>query len=376
MSIYGQPFLALTATLVLVLSIIWGWTTRTTSDFHVFYQSAVDLRHGVDPYVSALGWGMPNANPPALMLFLLPFAWLSMGAAFVVWTAIGLGAFVWSAWLVARETGRSLWTILLVACSTQGLAVTVNSGQLTLFLTPILTLAWLADRRNDSRAGLWLGTLFYLKPFFGLFALYLLWRRSYRTLGIAIASMATWAVVGLVVGGIGVHRSWLASVAHVNRFEANVLNASLGAIPARLFNTYYPDAMTHYTAIVDWPALGLWTWIALSLTVVAVAARVLPRRSRDAQWALLCLTSLAVSPLGWIYYVPMLVGPLAAVWRRPFVVPAMVSAVPAVWLLAQHFGVFGTLTTGSAFTWAVFLAWAAVLRDPDEIAKAKLGRTV
>ena len=127
------------------------------------------------------------------------------------------------------------------------------------------------------------------------------------------------------------------------------------------------------TPIVDAPEWLDPAWVAAIAAVIVVAVRqIVVTRDRDVGWAVLTLTALLVSPLGWIHYVPIATGPLVAsllpslVAGRPAAMRIAAAGVallcvPFAWLKATMFGPVLTLTWASAYTWGVLLLFASII---------------
>src|SRR5436189_228849 len=101
-------------------------------------------------------------------------------------------------WLAVRP--RQLPVGVLLVLGTAASLLCIGLGQVGYWLMLLATLAWLADRAGHAtRAGCWLGLLATLKPFYGLFGLYLLWRKDWRAFGgfaatVVVGTAASWLV--------------------------------------------------------------------------------------------------------------------------------------------------------------------------------------
>jgi hypothetical protein len=103
--------------------------------------------------------------------------------------------------------------------------------------------------------------------------------------------------------------------------------------------------------------VGLWT----------LRAVVRSGHDIDRAFAMMMLAALLVSPLGWVYYWWLPVGPMAALLRRPpaaFWIAAPLMAAPLFVVTAGQPNGWMTVTVGSAYFWATLLAWAAVCIRP------------
>lgn len=271
------------------------------SDFRSFYSSAVAWRHGSDPYVQPASAG-PNANmnPPAFVALFSPLAVLPIWPATVAWLAFNVLAFLLSLWLVARELGRPPtrnWIIVTVAFA--GSQSQISLGQVAWLCMLPATLCWRDWRRGlDARAGLWLGLLVAIKPIFLPVLGIALLRPRWRLLSSALATIGVISLFGGMACGWDAYPSWLRAGATVGWY-ALPLNASLRGVFARLGAS---------------PALvGAW-WLSVAALLWATAKVLAPKQaSVDGQLAAGFLTSLLVSPLGWVYYIPVAIGPLLGV---------------------------------------------------------------
>jgi len=179
------------------------------------------------------------------------------------------------------------------------------TGQLTFLLLLGFTLAWIAAREGRwTRAAWLLGLLASIKPLFGVFWLYLLWRRQLRAAAIMAGTTVLAGVVGLAVFGWENHRAWLEALGSIDWTWATMNGSLLGWI--------------YYLWLIAGPAMALW---------LSLAAR--PSTGRN-------LVILAAVPgLVWPF-------PLAG-WYR----------------LEPWMGVTG----GSVYSWTTIALWTALVLD-------------
>lgn len=373
--LYVEPLLLLLAAMSvgLIFTVVLRPPAKNEADFYVFWDAARWYREGVDPYLGhALRPGAGyNLNAPAFLLLFLPFSYLPLRLAFVAWTLAGLG----TCWVATRSIAAVL-TIrkpFLLFCGlliSQVTFLALYMGQVAPFLLPLFTWAWIADRRNRPwTAGLLLGVLIGAKPFLGVFGIYaLLFRRSRPlTVGICVGAAALW-VLGFMVGGPSVYRSWFFVLQNVT-WPAHLANGSLLAVVTREFAT------THSAWVTP-------IWSSTLIVVAGLAVLALRRiTDRDQAWLLVGVCSCLLSPLGWAYYAPLLTGPVVSQWQTssrftrvwlalgcaffciPFTILVNLRNTTAIFLL------------GSAYTWG-FLAWfvGALRRQPRTIdSKLKVG---
>jgi hypothetical protein len=169
--------------------------------------------------------------------------------------------------------------------------------------------------------------------------------------------------IGLMAAGIGGYRSWLDAIAQIT-WSAHVANASLLALFTRTLSTT-PDIL-HATPIVVRPDLvqPLW-WTAAALVAIVTAVTLGRTRDSDTAWATLLIASLLVSPLGWVYYATMFVGPLLAVAsatsrRAQIAIAAGCACLYVPPISAPSLGAAGGLLFGSIYAWGFLLLFAGV----------------
>jgi len=164
-------------------------------------------------------------------------------------------------------------------------------------------------------------------------------------------------------------RAWLDTTAAVP-FVGYLNNASLWAIAARA-------GRTHTVMEVGWLAAAL--ILGVGVVILAMTHR---ERDLDRRWMAALLFALLLSPLGWIYYVPLLIGPLVSALRNPstsriFRASLVGFAIPAFalgsWRAVSNPAVL--LTVASIYTWSVLSMWLFLAmsnrtsRHPNENAR-------
>lgn len=353
---FGLPLAYLAAALVVTpatLAII-----GKSNDFHTFYRSTLAWRHDT----AAPPTIFPNLNPPTFSLIFAPLTYLNETAALVVWTAIGVASIVASLIAIRRArpipATRLLWVVPALIVSQPAITAWLL-GQVTWILLYPVTRAWLAADRSAVRSGLWLGAAIAIKPPFALFALQL----PFPVMAVAAVTSAGLSAIDLVISGSQPWRDWLA-LSHQVDWYAWPINASLWVWPARW-------------ATVNSAAgfIGSWTWLgdhrasfaALPLTgIVLVLLALLAgipfvwRARGDRRWALAFLWSQLASPLGWIYYLPVALGPLLASWTSSRTQRAtfILLCLPAIWLTGPPATAWLAPSICALSTIVAFAGWA------------------
>jgi alpha-1,2-mannosyltransferase len=258
------------------------------SEFGLFYSTGQAAWSGAS-------WYVPHGdlNPPAAGVLFAPLAWFAPSTAFLVWTFVNIVVSAWAVWRIAR-TLEVPWPLIAIATALlTGSLVTLRMGQLSGLLFAVVTAAWLADRRGSARtAGLLLGIAIAFKPFLGMFVVGWLVMRRWTAAIAALIAITAVSMIGLVFGAER-YVEWARLLRSIDWYS-EPMNASFRGL----------------VASQGWPL-----WVSgICSAAVALATVVAVRRAPiDAAWLALLASSILLSPLGWVYYTPLLVGPAVAV---------------------------------------------------------------
>ncbi len=372
--LYGEPIVIVAAASRVIAAVVSTQIERG-GDFWSFYDSSIAMRLGQSVYAYHHLSHIRNLNAPATLLLFAPLAWIPERLALILWQVLQLACFLTAAFIVQRETTVRPAIVLGVL----GVSETINSmlrlGQMTGILALILTLAWSWDRsdRHPVGVGVLLGLSSYAKPFLGLFAVWMLWRRAWPTIaGLALGGVLAVAV-GWVAFGRATYVEWLATLGAVE-WQSHPLNASIAGLADRLFGADTPLTL----AFVHAPRTASTLTLIGCVIVSAVLLRALQRKpGPDQAWALILLAAVLLSPLGWLYYLPLAIGPLVAFARSHG--PHWTVALGVVLLCVPH----NELTTQSAWASATYAApyiygtlclFAYVVRSPARLLAAPPSR--
>jgi hypothetical protein len=318
-------------------------------DFYVFYESALAWRSGTDLYVTAREF--PNLNPPHFVIWFAPFTFMTPHIAVRVWTACNMLAGAAAAVYLWRELAlprsfASVGLAIAAAGLTTGLQFGLEEGQPTGLFAWLFTAAWAAARSDrQTRAGVLLGLLISVKPFFAVMLLVPLLRKQWTLLIAAGLAGASMLVGGVMLAGVHSYVRWL-EVGRAVSWFVHPLNASITGPISRAGLTWH-------------------VWAALSVAIAGATILVV-RRSEDSDlpWAAAGLASLLISPLGWLYYFPLLAGPLTALAvNRPVVLAAGLGVVwPLPMVLAGvPISPWTAVIVYSVPTWSLLGTWMLIL---------------
>jgi alpha-1,2-mannosyltransferase len=337
-------------------------TPGRRTDFAIFYRSALAWRMGGTMYPA----DHVNLNPPAVAVAYAPFTYVSTRTAQTIFTLLGVACVVVSSRWITEASPR---TPSLVLAS---IVLAVDAGWINLWLEQeglllmlVVTAAWIADREHrDLSAGAWAGLAIYAKPFLAVLILYWVWRRRWRRIGMTFATGSVLLLLGAALAGPASYVSWWRSLGLAPAPYAP-LNASLLGLWSRTFfgSEFAP-------ALIRQPVPVLITAWSLSLVALlwAISRRIAADRDHvDRAWALVLIGSLLASPLGWIYYLPIVAGPLlgcvggviswACVWVSLGILLIFRSEV----LVTLHTSAVGAIVLGSIHFWVLLLLLIAAL---------------
>jgi hypothetical protein len=106
--------------------------------------------------------------------------------------------------------------------------------------------------------------------------------------------------------------------------------------------------------------LTLWA-LSIIVLVIAIYKRIASDRRPDLAWALIVLGSLLVSPLGWIYYLPLAAGPLVAClggvgsWVCFWISAYMLLLFRSNFMANLQMSAGAAVSVGSIYAWTLLL---------------------
>lgn len=323
---------------VTILLVLWNsiffvnaWCRLPANDFGRIFHSAVAFTEGRDMYAwskATPAWleedyalNLYNMNPPHLHILILPLTWFSEDHAMAMWWV--LSGFCLYACLrrIFRELNieltpdnRRLGLVCLLAFA--GTSSFLATAQLSFILLVAITWMWLAARHGRwDRAGIWLGLALSCKPFLGVVLAYFVYRRHFRAALTCLMTVALCVVAGWLIFGPENFASWQHKLSISDGWAWLPMNASLMAFLTRTLGEsvwFVPLAALGPTTIwLLWVVLGgLIGLVTMLLTNHETTPEALDRN------LILALTaSVLLSPLGWIYYLWLLLPPALALWK-------------------------------------------------------------
>lgn len=273
------------------------WVRGAGTDFDAnVWRPALAVVHGESPYprpeLAALVGHATFLYPPPILLVDLPFAAMPHSVARAAFWVVTIGSVVLSLWIVGVRDRR----VLLVASLAYPVWLADVIGNPTLLLLVLVALAW-RYRDEPGRAGLAVGCAIAFKLIVWPLGLWLLVTRRFRATAVAAGTslvlvITAWAAIGF---------KGLADYPHLLRMFSETTGA--------------PRAFTITTLATK---AGIDTSVGRVLQVLcgmALLAGVWMLRRREAgdrrAFSMAVLAALVISPVVEIWYVALLLVPLA-----------------------------------------------------------------
>jgi hypothetical protein len=324
----------------------------------------------------------PNLNPPLLALLVAPLTFLGLSASYIAWSTFsllsGLSACV-LLWRGLRQVDRKdselvwLWIALLLYFPTY---TAITLGQVTFCTLLPLAGAWLAARRGHDRlAGMLVGVAVSLKVFVALLVIFFVLQRRWRVVAWSIGAILFTVLVTLPFVGVGAYREYFTVIRTVTWF-GNSWNASYSAFITRILGG------SENVPLVNLPVLARGLVLLCSTATLLWLAWVTWQRQGvvhslgrfDLGYGLTLTVMLLVSPLGWMYYFPLLLLPGYTVWsltrdasmrslRWGLLLAWGMSTIPTSMVRAMDVNdPFGWFTSNSVYFYALFTMAVVVSR--------------
>ena len=266
-----------------------------------------------------------NAHPPTSVLLALPLAGLTFSDAFLAWDLLSLVALGVSIGLVVTnlKIPFSLWSLLptltlLLLC--EPVRSHLAYGQLNLYLLPLITGAWVANRSGRPWwAGSLLGLATAIKLFPGFLFLFFLVRKQWKVVLAGVAGFTVATLLTTAVLGPEAYRDYVQkALPQVGEWRSNWSNASLVGLWSKLFNPGTKGP--HVTPLMHSPVLAhlasLVSCATVSILVAWVAWQARSQAQCDLAFGLMLVAMLLVSPMTWEHYLVLLLLPLAWLWQK------------------------------------------------------------
>lgn len=297
----------------------------------------------------------PNLNPPLSVIF---FEGLHgrdpVLLAFYV-RVISFVAYIVTAFLLSKYYAAAKWMPFWLM-SLAGFWHTLQLGQIYVFVFILVVISWILLERNRSiPAGICLGALAAIKPFFVFWIVVLLAGRKRTAFITSSLSLLGLSLLPAIKYGPQIYLQWIEAT--------RLFTAALLPFPGN-------NSLSGLTVRLGTPSFGMFAGILLAAgTLVYARAGRLPIRRIN---SLGILVSLLISPLSWTGYT-MLASPIMVAksnWTA--------SAWIAAFILTVPFSVVLELFQKSTFFFVVFgwlYGWGLILLLVDLFKAADTERT-
>lgn len=266
------------------------------SDAAYFYQDVALWRTAGELYPRGTEAGL-NLNLPHVAALFWPLSFVSIGTAWAVWQALQIVCACDMLRRVMSEARRcfspEIVALLVICPATIAQLAMAQTGWALAWL---VSMAWYARLGRPGLCGLWLGLAIAAKPFLLVLLVWLALRRRWRDAVVCAVVVGLVFAIGLGVAGANAYRVWLARAGNI-RWEHWALNWSLVGAWRRAAPAGIPDVV-------------LYALLTAVLVLLFYRLREMPLTS-PAGWVVALSSSLLLSPLGWGYYLWILLAPLA-----------------------------------------------------------------
>ncbi len=311
---------------------VLGPTPPRADDFQDYWQAAVQIRTGGDPYADfdrthvPWDWTLSSGYlyPPAFAALLAPLTVVPNGLAVRAWLLLMLALMVGSLGIVYRVLGpprpAELLCLAVVVLTFFPVTATLLTGAMNPVLLLLLTLAWAAWlRHRDGTAGAAIGAAIAIKLIPVALLPYLVARRHLRLLLFAAAAMAVGLGLGLAVSSPAHTLHYFRDMLpHLSAGSGYRENESLSGLASRLCapSTAQLGGSAGWCGrMVAWPA------IAAVIGLVLWAVRLRQRSGLEFGLAVAALP--LVSTLTWSFHLVLLLLPIALLVHHHFRVSAL-----------------------------------------------------
>ena len=261
----------------------------------------------------------PNLNPPFQTLLFLPFGLLESGISYVVFSIASILFGFASVRLIYNEM-RPLMDerfhyliLLIILLFYYPTWATVLLGQISLYLLWFLVFAWVLSRAGkDSLAGILLGVALSIKIFTGVFLIFFIVRRRWNLVAWYIGTFLLCNLIAVLVFGLDTHLEYLRVLQEIYWYSSN-WNASFMGFFSRIFGGSENLPLFNYPQLTN--------FLVYTLSLICLLLLVWfswPKRNEqifkyDLAFSMALVVMLLVSPLGWMYYFPLLIIPFSVI---------------------------------------------------------------
>jgi hypothetical protein len=310
---------------------MWGGSHRL--DFSIYWECAVAMRRGLDPYaidLTALGRELhlqaaPFPHPgdtPTFILASAPLAMFSARTAYALWTLasvlfLGASLFLLFGPSARLERKTALYFSLATLAFTPLARNLMFSQTQTFVVFGVLIFYRLLQRKRAGWAGTLLAALGLLRGYPLVMGGYLIVRRQWRAIGVLALAFAAGAVATVMLMGVGPVENYLHTSGIIGGNEwlsvapwlLNApLNYSLDAFVTRPMMLLFGVNLSAGARMIRLAIV-----VAGDLAILISTFRATAGASDDRCLALWTATMLILTPVIWVHYVTVLIIPFALI---------------------------------------------------------------
>ena len=278
-------------------------------DFNSLYQSLSAYNQSLSPYQSSyyvhanLTVYGNNLNPPIFLLLFGFLAKLNFSSAYIVWSVISSLSLICGLHICFKlnHVSNAKYVVIFICLSFPVLANIVlgQMGNIIFFLL-ISGYYFYINKYENSSAVVW-GALIALKLFPGLILIYLLNQRSFQ-----LVFKVIMVVIGIsllpLLSNLNLYDQYYQSLQHITWYSHSWNMSLIGMI--------YKLGLTR-TSSAEWfnilALLGYMLNACLLILYVYLLTRY--KQGKAQQFALTSIFMCLLSPLCWVYYLPILIFP-------------------------------------------------------------------
>ena len=281
----------------------------STVDFLTFYNSLVFHHDGEIPY------RFLNLNPPFFFYLFKWLAYFKYNVARLIWTVCSVFLFYIQAQICLKllkpeqRDSLNLSVVYFLFFCSYPVLMHLVVGQMTSVIGLLLIWGFQQDLKNKSLlTGISWGLVCAIKLFPLLLIFYLLSEKKFKALGILLTTFICISAIPLVLDGAVIYKQYFFLLRHINWYH-NSWNASLMGLVFKTFWLHGMPSQLSYLLMVCSKLL-----IVLGFAIYAWLINLSTKPSQK-----FCLTlgfMILLSPLGWIYYLPLVLYPMLLLWGQ------------------------------------------------------------
>jgi Glycosyltransferase family 87 len=341
------------AGVILQVYLAFRFGVASESDFAIFQGSTARFLDGSRMY-------SPEAfdfTPPVFHVLLLPLAHLDPQLGYLIWTAVNV-AIACIVFHVVLRAVPGAWTrrhlIAAWVVNAAGVQMALRLGQVSWMVALLVTCAWIAARSSRPLvAGAWAGVAIAFKPFLLVAVPVFVVRRQWKSVASSVLTIGASCALSVLLFGREPFVDWL---------------GNLRVVPDPVFATHFLNAS--WVAFVSRANGPYLVGIILSAATIVVMLWRVRTSDEDESWLLLMLAAILASPVGWVYYQPILLGPVVALALggrlKHLRWVAVTCVVPALGKnLFQQGPMIVALTLGSVYFWGLLTVFLEGAGQPQ-----------